>query len=136
MDKRLERILPRVQKPARYTGGDYVCDLEGGTAADPGHTLVANPTTEDIDLNDLVFVDGGGNAATPGDKDTIVIKDVRGVDTTYYRSGGKWGCKVLRANGKRLKYEFVEGGTVPAGTGFWYIRMSGEPLKINFGGAR
>ena len=23
MDKRLERILPRVQKPARYTGGEY-----------------------------------------------------------------------------------------------------------------
>ena len=23
MDQRLERILPRVQKPARYTGGEY-----------------------------------------------------------------------------------------------------------------
>ena len=23
MDKRLKRILPRVQKPARYTGGEY-----------------------------------------------------------------------------------------------------------------
>lgn len=23
MDKRLERILPRVQKPARYVGGEY-----------------------------------------------------------------------------------------------------------------
>ena len=23
MDNRLERILPRVQKPARYTGGEY-----------------------------------------------------------------------------------------------------------------
>ena len=23
MDKRLERILPKVQKPARYTGGEY-----------------------------------------------------------------------------------------------------------------
>ena len=23
MDRRLERILPRVQKPARYTGGEY-----------------------------------------------------------------------------------------------------------------
>lgn len=23
MDKRLERILPGVQKPARYTGGEY-----------------------------------------------------------------------------------------------------------------
>ena len=23
MDKKLERILPRVQKPARYVGGEY-----------------------------------------------------------------------------------------------------------------
>jgi len=41
MDKRLERILPRVQKPARYTGGEYnqiiknnvVATLEGTIAA-------------------------------------------------------------------------------------------------------
>ena len=29
MDPRLKRILPRVQKPARYTGGEYKADPEG-----------------------------------------------------------------------------------------------------------
>jgi hypothetical protein len=32
MNKTLERILPRVQKPARYTGGEYnqvIKDLDG-----------------------------------------------------------------------------------------------------------
>ena len=45
----------------RYTGEDYVFDLEGGTNETPGHTLVANPTFYDIDLNDLAFVDAEGN---------------------------------------------------------------------------
>ena len=40
MDKRLERILPRVQKPARYTGGEYnqiikeVCEQYGVVCLD------------------------------------------------------------------------------------------------------
>ena len=32
MDKRLERILPRVQKPARYTGGEYNQIIKDKTA--------------------------------------------------------------------------------------------------------
>ncbi len=34
MDKRLERILPRVQKPARYTGGEYNQILKDRDAVD------------------------------------------------------------------------------------------------------
>ena len=34
MDKRLERILPRVQKPARYTGGEYNEIIKDKTSAD------------------------------------------------------------------------------------------------------
>ena len=37
MDKRLERILPRVQKPARYTGGEY-------------HQIIKDPSAVDIRL--------------------------------------------------------------------------------------
>ena len=32
MDKRLERILPRVQKPARYVGGEYNAVMKGPLA--------------------------------------------------------------------------------------------------------
>ena len=120
----------------RYTGEDYVVELAGGTAEEPGNTLVANPTFNDIDLNALVFVDSSGDATTPADNDLITIQDAAGVQTTYYRSGGKWGCKMLQKVGKRTKQVFVEGGTIPAGTGFWYSRASAEPLKIKFGGAR
>jgi hypothetical protein len=38
MNKTLERILPRVQKPARYTGGEYnqvIKDLDGSTRGSP-----------------------------------------------------------------------------------------------------
>ena len=34
MDKRLKRILPRVQKPARYTGGEYNQILKDPAAVD------------------------------------------------------------------------------------------------------
>ena len=34
MDKRLERILPRVQKPARYTGGEYNQIIKDKTKVD------------------------------------------------------------------------------------------------------
>ena len=34
MDKRLERILPRVQKPARYVGGEYNAILKNKDEVD------------------------------------------------------------------------------------------------------
>ena len=34
MDKRLERILPRVQKPARYTGGEYNAVMKDKSGVD------------------------------------------------------------------------------------------------------
>ena len=52
MDKRLERILPRVQKPARYVGGEY-----HQTVKDPGEidTRVAFcfPDTYEIGMSNL-----------------------------------------------------------------------------------
>lgn len=122
----------------RYTGQDYVFDLEGGTAENPGHTLVANPTMYDIDLNDLVFVDGEGKTATPAAGDRIVTQDIAGVQTIYFRHGktGEWGRNVPTKVGNRTKQVWTKGGTIPAGTGFWYNRTAAEALKIRFGGAR
>ena len=122
----------------RYTGQDYVFDLEGGTAENPGHTLVANPTMYDIDLNDLVFVDGEGKTATPAAGDRIVTQDISGVQTVYFRHGktGEWGRNVPTKVGNRTKQVWTKGGTIPAGTGFWYNRTAAEALKIRFGGAR
>jgi radical SAM family uncharacterized protein len=52
MDKHLERILPKVQKPARYTGGEY-----GQTIKDPGtvdtRLALCFPDTYEIGMSNL-----------------------------------------------------------------------------------
>ena len=122
----------------RYTGEDYVFDLEGGTVAEPGHTLVANPTMFDVDLNDLVFVDGAGNAATPAAGDRIVTQNNSGLQTIYYRNKAntEWGRNVTtRVNG-RPRQTWSKGGTIPSGTGFWYNRAGEGTLRIKFEASR
>ena len=118
----------------RYTGEDYVFDLEGGTATEPGNTLVANPTFFDVALNDLAFVDGAGNAATPAADDRIVFQDIAGMQTIYIRdeSNEKWGRSAPIRVGNRIRYQWTEDGTNTVGTGFWYYRSSGETLRIKF----
>ena len=52
MDKKLERILPRVQKPARYTGGEYNQIIKN---KDEAHVRVAFcfPDTYAIGMSNL-----------------------------------------------------------------------------------
>jgi hypothetical protein len=122
----------------RYTGDDYVFDLEGGSADEPGHTLVANPTMFDVALNDLVFVDGEGIAATPGAKDRIVVQNISGLQIIYYRNAAntEWGRNITtRVNG-RTKQVWSSGGTIPSGTGFWYNRAGEGALRIKFEASR
>ena len=118
----------------RYTGEDYVTALEGGTTNAPGHTLVANPTFNDVDLNSLVFVDGEGNAATPAVDDRILVMNIAGLQTIYYRNAAntQWGRNVTQTVKGRRKQVWVEGGTIPAGTGFWYNRTAEGALNIKF----
>ena len=129
---------PYIYLVGRYTGEDYLVELDDGTPAAPGHTLVANPTFNDVDLNSLVFVDKDGNVATPAVGDRIVTQNIAGLQTIYFRNAGntQWGCKVLQRIGNRTKQVWSPGGTIPAGTGFWYMRTGDEALKIKFEAAR
>ncbi len=52
MDKRLERILPRVQKPARYTGGEYNQILKDRDAVDL-RLAFCFPDTYEIGMSNL-----------------------------------------------------------------------------------
>ncbi len=52
MDKRLQRILPRVQKPARYTGGEYNQIIKDKAAVDLRMALVF-PDTYEIGMSNL-----------------------------------------------------------------------------------
>ena len=54
MDKRLERILPRVQKPARYVGGEYNAILKNKDEVD---TRIAQGRTVIL----VIEVEGAGN---------------------------------------------------------------------------
>lgn len=121
----------------RYTGDNYEVELAGGTAENPGHTLVANPTTDDTTLGALKFYDGNGDETTPGAGDRIVILDASGFEVSHYRSGGKWVHRELQQTGKRTKQVQVDssGVVIPSGTGFWYTRKSEGALVIKFGGA-
>lgn len=52
MDKRLERILPRVQKPARYTGGEYNQIIKDKTKVDV-RVAFCFPDTYEIGMSNL-----------------------------------------------------------------------------------
>ena len=119
----------------RYTGEDYVTELAGGTADAPGHTLAANPTMNDIDLNSMTFVDGNGDAATPAVGDRIVTQDLAGLQLIHFRNAANsmWGYYSVTTNARgRVQNKWTSGGTIPAGTGFWYTRTAETPLRIKF----
>jgi hypothetical protein len=44
-------------------------------------------------------------------------------------------CEALGVTSKTY-ISYIEGGTIPSGTGFWYNRTSGGALKIKFEGAK
>lgn len=52
MDKKLERILPRVQKPARYTGGEYNAVVKNKTEVDT-RIAFCFPDTYEIGMSNL-----------------------------------------------------------------------------------
>ena len=54
MDKRLERILPRVQKPARYVGGEYNAVMKEKDAVDVRFAFCF-PDTYEIGMSNLGF---------------------------------------------------------------------------------
>ena len=95
-----------------------------------------NPAFFDVNLNDLVFVDGEGNQVTPAAGDRIAVMDIAGYTTTYARDSENtsWGRTVYEKKvGRRLQPKWVEDGTVPSGTGFWYYRSTNDgTLRIKF----
>ena len=109
--------------------------LAASSESKPAWTLVAAPSTMDLDLNGDSSPFGSANAS-----DTIMLVSAGGVAMkipyTYSSKDGKWGRLVsktveeTRANGKTVKYTYTErsteGCTIPAGTGFWYLNKGGE----------
>jgi hypothetical protein len=60
--------------------------------------------------------------------------NIAGLQTIYYRNAAntQWGRNVTQTVKGRRKQVWVEGGTIPAGTGFWYNRTAEGALNIKF----
>ncbi len=116
----------------RYTGDEYDIPIAGGTAENPGYTLFANPTMDEIDLNDLVFEDDLGNVVRPSTNNFITVQTTGGINRTYVRHGTKdeWGCDLPERKGRRIEFKWTPGGKIPPGTGCWFTRKESGGLNI------
>ena len=131
----------------RYTGDGYDIAIESAKDGESyGYTLCPNPTMRDVDLNDLVFVAGNGAEVKPNVGDRIATQTPDGMQLTYFRNAAntQWGRDVATLVGRRVVKTWTPGGTIPAGTGFWYMRAADtgakggakggeETLKIRYG---
>ena len=54
MNRTLERILPKVQKPARYTGGEYNAVVKDRAQVDTRYALCF-PDTYEIGMSNFLF---------------------------------------------------------------------------------
>ena len=106
---------------------------------------MARKDAEGIDGNGVAFreciefVDGEGNTAVPAAGDRITVMDMAGMQTIYSRNSANtsWGRTVYEKVGSRWRPKWVEDGTVPSGTGFWYYRSTDEgALRIKFEASR
>ena len=124
---------PYIYLVGRYVGGSYTETLTAGTEENPGYTLCGNPLMSDVDLNEFVFLDDEGRATAPGVTDRIVVETAAGVQMTYFRNAANtvWGRNVsMKVNGRTRNNVWREGGSIPAGTGFWYMNRSGRTFRL------
>lgn len=96
-------------------------EIAAGTMQTPVYHFLAAPYVEDKNLNDI-----GWNAANIGENDTILLpqnaSDGATIIYNFDSSAGKWYYSVK--SGRKMVKTY--GGTIPAGTGFWYISRGGS----------
>lgn len=83
--------------------------LAAGSKATPAYSLIAPPSATAKELNEATWESVGAN-------DVILIQG-----KIYNYNNGQWGCWEVK-NGAE---SFVPGGTIPAGTGVWFVSKSG-----------
>lgn len=97
--------------------------IAGGTAAEPGYTLVSVPSYKDFGINDL---DWTGYAATADSTDFVRVVD--GSRSFLLKwSNGKWCTEGSVTDWRgRTRPGFIPYETpLKAGTGFWFCRHGG-----------
>ena len=91
MDKRLERILPRVQKPARYVGGEFNAIMKDKSKVDT-RVAFCFPDTYEIGMSNL------GMRILYG-----VMNNIEGVVRALLRPLGRHGAGDARARRAALR---------------------------------
>ena len=112
----------------RHVGGTGATRIEPGSAAAPASTLCANPCGVALRLNGLSF------SGTVGKDDTIAFNSNGDVSRIFVRNAANtaWGYHSKTLVNGRIRSMWVEDAEVPAGTGFWYVRRSADPLSIEW----
>ena len=86
--------------------------LAAGSKTAPAYSLIAPPFATAKGLNEATWESVGAN-------DVILIQG-----KIYNYNNGQWGCWEV-TNGVE---SFVPGGTIPAGTGVWFVSKSGAQV--------
>ena len=102
----------------QYSSEVQKLKIEEGTEADPVCTLVPNPCLTAINVN---AYDWGANPIG-NNKDLIRIPNEGKAPVLVQWNGSEWGRYVLEGRKSVWKNDV----TIPAGTGFWYMRCGGE----------
>ena len=98
--------------------------LPAGSSKTPTWTLIAAPSTADLDLNTANLV------VNPGSDTIVVATTGAGINVPYTYANDKWGCpKSVQKKRGNITYwvtERNENAKIPAGTGFWYLNTGSE----------
>ncbi len=112
----------------QYDSGHAEVPVTGCASTTPAYTLIANPNTSEINLNN-VTMNGSPNA---GDK--IIVPGVDGANEkeyTYDSSKGGWGYLKEGATpifpGVAAPRTWSTEAILPAGRGVWYMSKGGSP---------
>jgi hypothetical protein len=102
----------------QYSSKEQKLKIEAGTEANPVCTLVPNPCLTAINVNKY----GWGSKPIGNNKDLIRIPNGNKAPLLVQWNGKEWGRYVLEGRKSVWKNDV----TIPAGTGFWYMRCGGE----------
>lgn len=113
----------------QWTSGDQTVTIPGGSAEAPMCTLLADPdVTRSVSLNDLDWPTDSVST-----NDTIVIPiDSKATRYCMRSKDNYWYYAQKVKKGVVMKTEYVKDITVPAGTGFWYVRREPTSFDITF----
>ena len=113
----------------QYSGEPVEITVEGGTTANPGCTMIANPCLTAIGVNDLGW---GGN---PGADDVIEIPSESNRPVRLLWRSGKWGYNdatriVFDPVTRRPTVPWITDVKIQPGVGFWYYRREAAPFTL------